>query len=71
MRAHLRGLGRGRVLAGLLGGGDLLQPLLLRLLILRLVLDKHLEEFGGPVFVQRLAELVDARGHLQALDKDL
>ena len=56
----LGGLGRGRVLAGLLGGSYLLQSLLLRLLILRWVFDKHLEEFGGLVFVQRLAELIDA-----------
>lgn len=69
--AHLGSLGRGGVLAGLLGGRNLFEALLFRLLVLGLVLHQHLEELGGLVLVQGLGELVDTGGHLQPLDKDL
>lgn len=68
---HLGGLRRSRLLAGLFGGGDLLQPLLLRLLVLRLVLHEHLQQLGSLVLVQALGELVDAGRHLQPLHQDL
>lgn len=68
---HLGGLRRSGLLAGLFGGGDLLQPLLLRLLVLRLVLHEHLQQLGSLVLVQTLGELVDAGRHLQPLYQDL
>lgn len=70
-QTHLGRLGGCRLLAGLLGGGDVLKALLLGLLVLGLVLHEQLEELGGLVLVERLAELVDGRGHLQPLHQDL
>lgn len=70
-RSYLGCLGRGRLLASLLSGGDLFEALLLGLLVLRLVLHQHLEELGGLVLVDSLGELIDRRGHLKALNQDL
>jgi len=53
------------------GGGSSLEALDLSLLSLRLVLHKKLEKLGSLVLVKSSGELLDSRGDLKALKKDL
>jgi hypothetical protein len=53
------------------GGGSSLEALDLSLLSLRLVLHKKLEKLGSLVLVKSSGELLDSRGNLKALKKDL
>lgn len=70
LQTELKGGGRGSR-GGVLGSSGGLQALQLGLLVLRLVLDEKLEQLSSLVLVQGAAELVDGRGHLQSLKKDL